>query len=42
MRKVFNLGIGFAFILPEKKIDAACHILEKTGEQPLVIGEVAK
>jgi phosphoribosylformylglycinamidine cyclo-ligase len=42
MRKVFNLGIGFAFILPGEKVDAACHILEKTGEQPLVIGKVAK
>ncbi|MGC9490091.1 MAG: phosphoribosylformylglycinamidine cyclo-ligase [Thermovirgaceae bacterium] len=42
MRKVFNLGIGFAFILPEEKIDAACRILEKTGEQPIVIGEVTK
>jgi len=42
MRKVFNLGIGFVFVLPEEKIDEACRILEKTGEQPLVIGEVSK
>ncbi len=42
MRKVFNLGIGFTFIIPEEKIEEACRILKKSGEQPLVIGEVSK
>ncbi|MFP4482094.1 MAG: phosphoribosylformylglycinamidine cyclo-ligase [Thermovirgaceae bacterium] len=42
MRKVFNLGIGFVFILPAERSDEACRILEKTGEEPVLIGEVTK
>jgi phosphoribosylformylglycinamidine cyclo-ligase len=42
MRKVFNLGIGFVFILPEDQVQEACRILEQLGEEPSVIGEVSR
>jgi phosphoribosylformylglycinamidine cyclo-ligase len=42
MRKVFNLGIGFVFILPEDQVQGACRILEQLGEEPSVIGEVSR
>lgn len=42
MRRVFNLGIGFVFIISPKDLDTLEAALEKIGEKPLVIGEVVK
>jgi phosphoribosylformylglycinamidine cyclo-ligase len=40
MRRVFNLGIGFAFIVPEKSADAIKSALGEAGESPVEIGKV--
>ena len=40
MRRVFNLGIGFAFILAQKNLPDFLALLEKEGEKGYVIGEV--
>lgn len=40
MRRVFNLGIGFVFILPEEWAQKLCPLLEKMGEKPEIIGEI--
>ena len=42
MRKVFNLGIGFVFIIDPKDLKTLEEALEKLGEHPTVIGEVIK
>ena len=42
MRKVFNLGIGFVFIIDPKDLKTLEDALEKLGEHPTVIGEVIK
>lgn len=42
MRRVFNLGIGYVFILDEKSAPVLIGALAKRGEKPVVIGEVAK
>ena len=40
MRHVFNLGIGFVFIVPGKDAEAFISFLEEQGEKGRVIGEV--
>ena len=42
MRKVFNLGIGFVFIIAPKDLKTLETALEAIGEKPQVIGEVIK
>ena len=42
MRKVFNLGIGFVFIVAPKDLKTLEAALEAQGEKPQVIGEVTK
>ena len=42
MRKVFNLGIGFVFIVDPKDLKTLEEALVKLGEHPAVIGEVIK
>lgn len=42
MRRVFNLGIGYVFIIPEKDAGPACRILEGMGEEPELIGIIEK
>jgi phosphoribosylformylglycinamidine cyclo-ligase len=40
MRRVFNLGIGFIFIVDGKYGETAIEILKKNDEQSFIIGEV--
>ncbi|NLB83690.1 MAG: phosphoribosylformylglycinamidine cyclo-ligase, partial [Synergistaceae bacterium] len=40
MRSVFNLGIGFVFLLAQKNLPDFLALLEKEGEKGYVIGEV--
>ena len=40
MRRVFNLGIGFIFVIEKKYIDRAMEILHGIQQEPVVIGEV--
>ncbi|MDO5115710.1 MAG: phosphoribosylformylglycinamidine cyclo-ligase [Synergistaceae bacterium] len=42
MRRVFNLGIGFVFIISPKELKKLENALEALGEKPVVIGEVIK
>ena len=39
-RRSFNLGIGMIFAVGKKQARRAEKVLEKAGEQPLIIGEV--
>ncbi|MEA4952942.1 MAG: phosphoribosylformylglycinamidine cyclo-ligase [Aminivibrio sp.] len=41
MRKVFNLGIGFAFIVRKEKLPEFLSLLESLGEKGYVIGGVS-
>ncbi|MBL3538550.1 phosphoribosylformylglycinamidine cyclo-ligase [Aminivibrio sp.] len=41
MRRVFNLGIGFAFIVREEKLPEFLSLLEGLGEKGYVIGGVS-
>jgi phosphoribosylformylglycinamidine cyclo-ligase len=40
MRRVFNLGVGFVFIVGEKSLGLLTDALTKAGESPAVIGRV--
>jgi phosphoribosylformylglycinamidine cyclo-ligase len=40
MRRVFNLGIGFIFIVDKNYIDMTFDQLKKCQQQPIVIGEI--
>ena len=40
MRRVFNLGIGFVFIINKIHVDQAIDQLKSFGEEPKIIGEV--
>jgi len=42
MRKVFNLGIGYVFIVDPKDLDELNAALAATAETPVVIGKVLK
>lgn len=42
MRRVFNLGIGYVFVVSKEDGDAFCELLEKLHEKPLVIGKIGK
>lgn len=42
MRRVFNLGVGYVFIVDDKDIAPLSEALAKTGEKPTVIGRVVK
>lgn len=42
MRRVFNLGIGYVFILSESDVPEVTRELELTGETPTVIGKVVR
>jgi phosphoribosylformylglycinamidine cyclo-ligase len=41
MRRVFNLGIGYVFIVEPEDLDVLVSELEAEGENPLLIGEIA-
>ena len=40
MRRVFNLGIGYVFIIDPNDLDELTEALAETGETPVVIGAV--
>lgn len=40
MRKVFNLGVGFIFIVKKNSVDEAIVNLKNNNENPFIIGEV--
>jgi len=40
MRRVFNMGTGFAIIVPEGSAGQATEALEKEGESPFILGRV--
>ena len=40
MFEVYNMGIGFCVILPERDVDAALAILKRHGRRALVIGHL--
>lgn len=40
MRKVFNLGIGLAAVIPREREELALQLALELGEQPLIIGEI--
>ena len=42
MRKVFNLGIGYIFVLNIGDFDEIAEVLSKVGEKPIIIGKVVK
>ncbi|HEX4137729.1 MAG TPA: phosphoribosylformylglycinamidine cyclo-ligase [Bryobacteraceae bacterium] len=41
-RRTFNLGVGMITVIPKRKIDDAMRLLKRSGEKPLVIGEVIR
>jgi phosphoribosylformylglycinamidine cyclo-ligase len=42
LRRVFNLGIGFVFVVPALEAAAATEALRAIGEEPIDLGEVVK
>ncbi|MDR1515223.1 MAG: phosphoribosylformylglycinamidine cyclo-ligase [Synergistaceae bacterium] len=42
MRSVFNLGVGFVFVVPEKITDGLMRLLGDIGESPVTIGTVTR
>ncbi|WP_420465541.1 phosphoribosylformylglycinamidine cyclo-ligase [Panacagrimonas sp.] len=42
MWRVFNCGIGFALVVPRRKVDEAMALLRKSRLKPWVLGEVTK
>jgi phosphoribosylformylglycinamidine cyclo-ligase len=40
MRKVFNLGIGLAAVIPREQEELALQLALEQSEQPLIIGEI--
>ena len=39
-RRTFNLGVGMITVIPQGKINEAMRLLNRTGEKPVIIGEV--
>lgn len=42
MRRVFNLGIGYVFVVSKEDEAAFCELLERLHEKPLIIGKIGK
>ena len=40
MRRVFNMGTGFAIVVPDGEAGIATEVLEKEGESPFVLGRI--
>jgi phosphoribosylformylglycinamidine cyclo-ligase len=40
MRRTFNYGIGFVFVVPASDVGSAMGVLSGLGEVPIVLGEV--
>ncbi len=41
MRRVFNLGIGFVFVINRAHVDEAMELLTGQNEHPIIIGKIA-
>jgi phosphoribosylformylglycinamidine cyclo-ligase len=42
MRRVFNLGVGYVFIVPALALDDVLAMLAGIGESPVIVGNVVK
>ena len=42
LRRVFNLGVGFVFVVPKSDVAPATAALATVGEEPMVLGEVVR
>jgi phosphoribosylaminoimidazole (AIR) synthetase len=42
MRRTFNLGVGFVFIVPQAEAERAADVLQGLGEAPLAFGRVVR
>jgi phosphoribosylformylglycinamidine cyclo-ligase len=42
LRRVFNLGVGFLFVVPATQVAGITEALRATGEEPIDLGEVVK
>jgi phosphoribosylformylglycinamidine cyclo-ligase len=42
MRRVFNLGVGYALVVPEGGVGAVADALASEGESPSVVGRIAR
>jgi phosphoribosylformylglycinamidine cyclo-ligase len=42
MFKVFNMGVGFVFIVRPYYVEGVTRILRRTGEEPFVLGEIQR
>ncbi|HEX9973822.1 MAG TPA: phosphoribosylformylglycinamidine cyclo-ligase [bacterium] len=40
MRRVFNMGIGFIFVVDKNFVDKSIEILNGSAQEPIVIGEI--
>lgn len=40
MRRTFNYGIGFVFVVPASDLERATSVLAALGEAPIALGEV--
>jgi phosphoribosylformylglycinamidine cyclo-ligase len=40
MRRVFNMGIGFIFVVDKNFVDKSIEILNRPNQEPVVIGEI--
>jgi phosphoribosylformylglycinamidine cyclo-ligase len=42
MRRTFNYGVGFVFVVPADDVNRATRVLAGLGEAPLVLGEIVQ
>ncbi len=40
MRRTFNLGVGYIFIVPEREQTRTLEVLRRVGEQPFFLGSI--
>jgi phosphoribosylformylglycinamidine cyclo-ligase len=40
LRRVFNLGVGFVFVVPAADADKASDALRSAGDEPIALGEI--
>jgi len=42
MRRTFNCGVGFVFVVARDTAAAAMRVLQSLGEAPIALGEVVR
>ena len=42
MRRTFNMGVGFLFVVPAGEVDRARQALEAAGEKPFALGRIVQ